>query len=146
MIGAIQSAEALKILVGDVEKLHRSLIRVDVWDFHFKCIDLSGRELALRCPACRGDYEYLRGTARQAATALCGRDAVQVSSPGAGKIDFTELARRLGPLGEVSFNDYLLRFRIDGYDITVFKDARSIIRGTGDLATARNLYARYIGA
>jgi molybdopterin-synthase adenylyltransferase len=146
MIGAIQSAEALKILVGDIEKLHRSLVRVDVWDFQFKSMDLSGRELALSCPACRGDYEHLRGRTRQAATALCGRDAVQVSSAGAGKIDFTELARRLGPLGEVSFNEYLLRFRIDGYDITVFKDARSIIRGTGDLATARNLYSRYIGA
>jgi adenylyltransferase/sulfurtransferase len=68
-----------------------------------------------------------------------------VSSPGAGKIDFSELARRLESLGDVSFNEYLLRFHVDGYDITVFQDARSIIRGTGDLAIARNLYARYIG-
>ena len=28
---------------------------------------------------------------------------------------------------------------------TVFRDARSIIRGTDDIATARSLYARYIG-
>ena len=42
--------------------------------------------------------------------------------------------------------DLLLRFRIDGYDITVFRDARSIIRGTQDPSIARGLYARYIGA
>jgi adenylyltransferase/sulfurtransferase len=63
-----------------------------------------------------------------------------------GGIDFGELARRLEPLGDVSFNEYLLRFHVEGYDITVFQDARSIIRGTGDVATARALYARYIGA
>jgi len=83
---------------------------------------------------------------RPAATTLCGRNAVQVTNPISGGIDFRELALRLQPLGEVSFNEYLLRFHIDGYDITVFRDARSIIRGTGDVATARSLYARYIGA
>jgi adenylyltransferase/sulfurtransferase len=146
VIGSIQSAEALKILVGDLDKLHRSLIRVDLWDFQLHRIDLSGRTTSTGCAACSGEYEYLRGKGRQGATALCGRNAVQVSSPGVSRIDFSELARRLRPLGEVSFNEYLLRFHIDEYDITVFPDARSIIRGTGDLATARNLYARYIGA
>jgi molybdopterin/thiamine biosynthesis adenylyltransferase len=146
IIGSIQSAEALKLLVGDIEKLHRSLVRVDVWDFQLNTLDLSGRKLSPTCAACRGDYEYLRGSNRQTAMALCGRNAVQISNPGVSKLDFRELARRLEPLGEVSFNEYLLRFHVDGYDITVFHDARSIIRGTGDMATARNLYARYIGA
>jgi molybdopterin/thiamine biosynthesis adenylyltransferase len=146
LIGSIQSAEALKILVGDVERLHRSLIRVDVWDFRFDRLDMSGRMSSLGCAACGGDYEHLRGTSRQTATALCGRNAVQVSRPGGGKIDFGQLARRLEPLGQVSFNEYVLRFHVDGYDITVFQDARSIIRGTGDMTIARNLYARYIGA
>jgi adenylyltransferase/sulfurtransferase len=145
IIGAIQSAEALKILVTAFDELHRSLIRVDAWDFQFNRIDLSGHNVTARCPACRGNYEYLRPAARQAVTALCGRDAVQVSCPGARKIDFGALARRLESLGKVSFNEYLLRFLVDGYDITVFQDARSIIRGTDDLAIARSLYARYIG-
>jgi adenylyltransferase/sulfurtransferase len=146
VIGSIQSAEALKILVGDTSTLHRSLIRVDLWDFQFNRIDLSGRGPGRDCSACQGNYEYLRGLGRPSATTLCGRNAVQVSNPNACGIDFVELARRLEPLGEVSFNEYLLRFHIDGYDITVFRDARSIIRGTGDMATARTLYARYIGA
>ena len=60
-------------------------------------------------------------------------------------MDFAALARRLQPLGEVAFNDFLLRFRVEDYDITVFRDARSIIRGTTDANVARGLYARYIG-
>ena len=146
VIGSIQSAEALKILVADTAALHRSLIRFDLWDFEYSRMDLSGRGPGRDCAACRGDYEYLRGMGRPAATTLCGRNAVQVTNPISGGIDFRELALRLQPLGEVSFNEYLLRFHIDGYDITVFRDARSIIRGTGDVATARSLYARYIGA
>jgi adenylyltransferase/sulfurtransferase len=45
----------------------------------------------------------------------------------------------------VAFNDFLLRFRVESYDITVFADARSIIKGTNDINTARGIYARYIG-
>jgi len=45
----------------------------------------------------------------------------------------------------VKFNEYLLRFRTGSFELTVFKDARSIIRGTNEIATARSLYAKYIG-
>ena len=76
---------------------------------------------------------------------LCGRNAVQIARQGARKIDFAQLAERLKSSGEVAFNDFLLRFRVEDYDITVFRDARSIIRGTTDPSVARGLYARYIG-
>ena len=79
-------------------------------------------------------------------TTLCGRNAVQIARSGRGAIDFAVLAERLKSAGEVTFNDFLLRFRVDGYDITVFRDARSIIRGTADPAVARGLYSQYIGA
>jgi hypothetical protein len=36
----------------------------------------------------------------------------------------------------------LLRFRTGNYELTVFQDARSIIRGTEDIAMARSLYAK----
>jgi adenylyltransferase/sulfurtransferase len=71
---------------------------------------------------------------------------VQIARAGAARVDFAALADRLRSTGEVAFNDFLLRFRVDDYDITVFRDARSIIRGTTDPSVARGLYARYIGA
>jgi adenylyltransferase/sulfurtransferase len=42
-------------------------------------------------------------------------------------------------------NEYLLRFNSGEYEMTVFADARAIIRGTDDIAAARSLYARFVG-
>ena len=145
IIASVQSAEALKLLTGRDEKLHRSLLRIDVWESELKRLDLSSFE-PLNCPACtRREFEFLRGVRRQVTTTLCGRNAVQIASRGRADVDFSDLAKRLKPAGEVQFNDFLLRFRVEDYDITVFRDARSIIRGTTDPAIARGLYARYIG-
>jgi adenylyltransferase/sulfurtransferase len=145
LIASIQAAEALKLLAGAKEKLHRSLIRADVWGFEFKQIDLSAARSA-DCPACgRAEFEFLRGRARQVTTTLCGRNAVQIARSGRATVDLASLADRLKPAGEVAFNEFLLRFRAEGYDITVFRDARSIVRGTSDPNVARSVYARYIG-
>ena len=145
-IASIQAAEALKLLTGQVDKLHRSLITIDVWDFQFNRLDLSSFDAHDECPVCsQGKFEFLYGTRRQVTTTLCGRNAVQIARAGHAAVDFPALAERLKSAGEVAFNDFLLRFRVGGYDITVFRDARSIIRGTTDPAVARGLYARYIG-
>jgi adenylyltransferase/sulfurtransferase len=147
MIASIQAAEALKLLTGQVDKLHRSLITIDVWDFQVNRLDLSSFDAHDECPVCsQGKFEFLHGTGRQVTTTLCGRNAVQIARRGHAAVDFPALAERLKPAGEVAFNDFLLRFQVEGYDITVFRDARSIIRGTTDPAVARGLYARYIGA
>jgi molybdopterin/thiamine biosynthesis adenylyltransferase len=145
-IASIQSAEALKLLTGRLDKLHRSLITFNVWDFSFNRLDLSHFD-AGDCPVCsQAKFEFLQGAGRQVTTTLCGRNAVQIARTGRGNVDFPKLADRLKSAGEVAFNDFLLRFQVEGYDITVFRDARSIIRGTTDPAVARGLYARYIGA
>lgn len=146
IIASLQASEAIKILTGQKDKLHGSLIRVDVWDFQINKISLANFAGQSDCPVCsQNEFEFLRGVGRQVAVSLCGRNAVQIARSGSSKIDFTLLAERLKPLGEVAFNDFLLRFRVDDYDITVFRDARSIIKGTNDINIARGVYARYIG-
>jgi molybdopterin/thiamine biosynthesis adenylyltransferase len=47
---------------------------------------------------------------------------------------------------EIRHNDFLLRFQVPPYEMTVFADGRAIIKGTKDPAVARSLYARFIGA
>ena len=42
-------------------------------------------------------------------------------------------------------NPFLLRLAVDDYLLTLFPDGRAIIGGTDDIATARTLYAKYIG-
>ena len=56
-----------------------------------------------------------------------------------------ELAVRLEGAGQVTRNQYLLRLTVEGYELTIFPDARAIISGTDDVAAARALYAKYVG-
>lgn len=147
IIASLQAAEAMKILTNNQDKLHRSLVRLDVWDFQMSRMDLSNFGDRSRCLACgKREFEFLLGAGRQVTTTLCGRNAVQIARSRKTSLDFAALADKLRPLGQVAFNDFLLRFKVEEYDITVFRDARSIIRGTDDPAVARGIYARYIGA
>lgn len=144
VVAAVQVSEALKLLTGNSEELHGSLMQFDVWRNEWRKIDPgTPRE---DCPACGlGRYETLSAVAQEGAAVLCGRDAVQISPSQPTRINFASLAERLRRAGEVKFNEYLLRFRTGNFELTVFKDARSIIRGTNEIATARSLYAKYIG-
>ena len=147
IVASIQATEALKLMTGQRHELHRSLVRIDAWKMTMNRLDLSNPTDRSECPACgKRELEFLGGAGRQVTTTLCGRNAVQIARSGSAAVDFPALANRLKPLGEVAFNDFLLRFRVDEYDITVFRDARSIVRGTSDPAVARGVYARYIGS
>ena len=143
LIASWQAAEALKILSGHLEALHERLLSCDVW---------SGRMQSIRqarnpeCRACaKHDYSYLDGEAQPHIT-LCGRDSVQIHERSRA-LDLAALARRLQPVVEdVRQNDFLIRFRVAPYEMTVFADGRAILKGTKDPAVARSLYARYLGA
>ena len=98
------------------------------------------------CPTCaHGRYDTLDADASDLAAVLCGRNAVQLAPRVGTQINLPALAERLRAAGDVKVNDYLLRLRAGDYELTIFKDARAIIRGTDDVQTARTLYARYVG-
>ncbi|MFQ6058169.1 MAG: ThiF family adenylyltransferase [Anaerolineae bacterium] len=142
VIASMASAEALKLLLGRGEP-NPGLVHVDLWENTFEVFQASRRD---DCPTCgQGRYEYLEAQEGARATVLCGRDAVQVRVRSGRELSLPALAQRLESAGEVTFNEYLLRFKVDGYELTVFPDARAIIKGTSDEAVARSLYARYIG-
>lgn len=144
VVAAVQVAEALKLLVGRFDALRNTLMQFDVWRNEWRQIGL-GKPLT-DCPTCAlGSYETLRAEGEGATAVLCGRNAVQIVPPVPAQIELAALAERLRAAGEVSLNPYLLRFSAGDYELTVFKDARAIIRGTDDVATARSLYARYVG-
>lgn len=144
IVAAVQVSEALKLLAGRVDDLHGALMQFDVWRNEWRKINPGApRADCLTCGLAR--YETLSPESREAAAVLCGRDAIQISPSQPAFVNFASLAERLRRAGEVKFNEYLLRFRTGNFELTVFKDARSIIRGTSEIATARSLYAKYIG-
>ena len=71
---------------------------------------------------------------------------MQVAPPRPEKLDIEELASKLCYTSVVNYNEYLLRFPIDVYEMTVFTDGRAIVKGTDDVSVARSLYAKYIGS
>lgn len=141
----IASTEALKILLKS-EKISRDLVTLDLWENVFDRIELPRQP---DCPACgQHQYEFLDTLTGTHSTSLCGRNAVQVranTGPNKIRLDFPLLAERLRLVGEINYNEFLLHGRIDGYELTVFPDARAIIKGTDDEQVARSVYARYIG-
>lgn len=144
IVAAVQVSEALKLLTGQLEQLHNSLMQFDVWRNEWRKINPGSPAPA--CSTCGlRDFTTLAAQGNEFAAVLCGRNAVQISPTMPTTINFADLAERLSAAGDVKFNDYLLRFRAGDYELTVFQDARSIIRGTDQITTARSLYARYIG-
>lgn len=145
VVSSYQVTETLKLLTGQFNKLHGALIQFDLWQNSFTKLKL--RERTPDCPTCvQGRYEFLTAHAGQLATTLCGRNAVQITPATPHPLDLRELADQLRDAGEVQLNRYLLKFKAGAHEITVFPDARSVIKGTDDVNVARSLYARYIGA
>ncbi|MBO0784211.1 MAG: ThiF family adenylyltransferase [Ktedonobacteraceae bacterium] len=143
-VSGIASTEALKILLNS-DKVSREMTWLDLWENTFDRIEIQRQP---GCPACdQHSYEFLNTLSVGGSTSLCGRNAVQVRASGmnGGQLEFPALAERLQPIGQVQYNAYLLRFQVDSYEVTVFPDARAIIKGTSDEQVARSVYARYIG-
>ncbi len=143
VIASIESTEAIKILSGQLDALHGRLVSCDVWTGKFQSIRTKRNP---SCRACaRREFHYLTGDAQPHIT-LCGRDSVQIHERGR-KLNLDELGHRLRGAAstQVKSNDFLLRFCVSPYEVTVFADGRAIIKGTKDPAVARSLYARYIG-
>jgi len=143
-ISSVQVSEAIKLIVGNRGSLHGSLMQIDVWENDWRKIKL--RKPNPECPAC-GLYrfDFLDAEAQEFSAVLCGRNAVQIAPPAPTTIDLKTFVDRVGHLSEVKQNDYLVRFTIDGNEVTVFRDGRAIIKGTDDVSVARSLYARYVG-
>ncbi len=142
IIGSLQATEAIKILVN-AEELNQELIIIDVWEMSFHNLKIAPRD---DCPACHGKYDFLESKFEIKTTSLCGQSrAIQVVDTRVKEIALDKLAARLKWAGEVTYNEFMLRFSVDTYEIMVFPDGRAIIKNTIDESLAKELYTKYIG-
>lgn len=151
IIGAMQAAEAIKILVGADDALTHDLVEIDAWAGLVRKVDLS-RSKDPNCPCCvQRRFEFLDSPDPEAAT-LCGRNAVQVMPLKAGttgRLDLESMAGALRHAGEVTRSAFMVRavlYEHSGVTLSVFRDGRAVIEGVEDPARARAIYARYVGA
>ncbi|HXT23806.1 MAG TPA: ThiF family adenylyltransferase [Candidatus Eisenbacteria bacterium] len=143
LVSSLQAAEALKFLSGHAGELHGRLISCDVWSGRMQSVGVARNA---NCRACaRREFSYLEGEAQPHIT-MCGRDSVQIHERRRA-LDLVALQANLSAAGlTVRQNDFLLKFSVPPYEMTVFGDGRAILKGSADPAVARSLYARYIGA
>lgn len=140
-VGARQAVLAIQVIV-DSQVIGGRLERFDIWTGDHTRVTLPRDPACPCCVSCR--YEHLESDGSPAEAVLCGRDAVQI--PASGMIDLEALAARLG--GSFAAGPFMLRGKVEGerYELTVFGDGRTIVRGTRNVAEARSVHARYIGS
>lgn len=143
VMASIATIEAMKLITGAGNR-NPGLINIDLWEHTYDVLAIQRRADCLTCG--QGKYEFLDGARGGTETAsLCGRNAVQVN-PGRGHtINLNEMAKRWENIGQVSVNEYLVKLIVDNYELTIFPDARAIIKGTDDATVARGVYAKYVG-
>jgi molybdopterin-synthase adenylyltransferase len=147
VIASLEAAEALKILSGHPEATSRRLTIIDLWDNQFRHVDLGRLKQDSDCRVCgQREFKWLTGENGDGSATLCGRNAVQLSTPPGTTISLPDLAGRLAHVGQVQQNAFLLRLHVDNYILTVFPDGRTIVGGTNDVSVARSVHARYVGA
>jgi adenylyltransferase/sulfurtransferase len=146
IIASIESAEGLKILSGHPEAITPGLFVLDVWAGRTKRIGLENLRSQSDCPACgKKVFDWLDGKRGSQTSSLCGRDAVQVVPSAGARLDWDRLRRELTTRPGAKETPFLVRFEAEGFEFSVFRDGRAIIRGTSDVTLARSLYARHIG-
>ena len=142
LAASIAATEALKFLVGAHQQLRKTLLSFDLWTN--QRAEISAQNPRLGCQVC-GERKFLHLSASGSGhTTLCGRNAVQIR-PGERSLDLYEMGKKLEPHGTVRRNNFVLKFWHEPYEMTLFPDGRAIIKGTADIAIARNFYARYVG-
>ncbi len=142
-VASVAATEATKLAVGARDKLRRTLLSYDVWTNDYASVNTAKPRAG--CRACQQrDFVHLAGEGRPHIS-MCGRNSVQIHER-RRPINFDEMTTRLSPHGMVRHTEFLLKFWLDPYEMTLFPDGRAIIKGTTDTAIARSLYARFVGS
>jgi adenylyltransferase/sulfurtransferase len=151
VVASLQAIEAMKLLMGRIDEINPNLVHLDLWTGRMMGMNVQTARQSGTCPCCaRNEFEFLRGGRTGTTAALCGRNAVQIvpPAPPGAPVDLAVVAARLASAATepVRHNVHMLRATLGGYELTLFPDARAIIKGTSDPAKARSLYARFFGS
>src|SRR5947208_13687739 len=91
VIASFEAIEAIKLLSGHVEALNEHLIMVDVWDWTFRQLKVSGLLGKVDWPCCgQGRVEWRDGGLGTRTTSLCGGVSVQVVVRRCARLHFAD--------------------------------------------------------
>ncbi len=148
IVASLQAMEAMKILIDRIDALNHKLVQINVWTGECAAFDLQQALVDGDCACCkRREFVYLSGEQSGRSVSLCGRGAVQVRPSSDIHVALEDVAKRVAAAAKSPprLNRYLLRFEVDRYEITLFRDGRAIIKGAEEPEEGKTVYARYIG-
>ena len=153
-VAAHLATQAIKLLVGRVEELDRTLHSFELWSNEHRAMAMDAARNP-ECPCCAGRTFDFLGADPETARMLCGRNSVQVRPllDGAA-LNLEALAGKLADAGSFTISDGALRGTLhqersasgDAVELVVFADGRAIIGGDTDLSWAQGIYNRFIGS
>jgi len=145
IIASIQAVEAIKILTNKIDVLNKNILSIDLWQNSYQVIDVASANAKTNCPVCnQKKFDFLSGRFGNVYTKIVGQNAVQIAPFQEQSVDLPKLAIELSSLGSVKVNEYLIRFEIENYELSIFQDGRTIVNGTTDTGIARNFYSKYV--
>jgi adenylyltransferase/sulfurtransferase len=141
VIAAMESTEALKALLK--KDIDGRLIVYDIWEQTFNAIEIKKYN---KCECCvKKDFKFLNAAKNEIITVLCD-NGVQIIPSTDMVLDLEKIFSNLeSTVDHIKTSEFLLKFEAEGKKITLFKDGRAIIKGTGDTGAAKSFYTRYLG-
>jgi molybdopterin-synthase adenylyltransferase len=154
MVAAHQVSQVIKLIVGDIAAVDRTLRSFDLWTNKHRAMDTSAASNP-ECTCCvHAHFEFLDSEAASARM-LCGRNAVQLR-PGRTRssFDLDRIERVLAAHGDFKRGAASVRGVLEGerspsghpVSMLVFEDGRAIVEGDTDLDWARGVFDRFIGS
>lgn len=148
MVVAHQTMEAMKLLSGHRHALRKKMLSFDLWRNERVEFGVD-RAKKSDCPTCgeHPKYPYLTAEHADKNEVLCGRDTVQIRPARPLQLQLDEMADRLNSLhqGKATVTPYMVIYQVNPHRLVIFRDGRTLVHGTSDIAKARSLYNQYVG-
>jgi adenylyltransferase/sulfurtransferase len=133
LASSLQVTECIKILLG--KDFSQDLVYFDVWEQTLDKIKVRKRD---GCKVCGGVYEFLEKKPESVVRICSGTYQVKPDKP----VNFSQVKSRLEG---AKISHGLLHYSSSGYEISLFKDGRAIIKGAKTKEQARSVYSRFVG-
>jgi len=148
MVSSYQVTEVMKLLIGDMKSIRKTLVTFDLWNNQRMDINMDGAKKTT-CLSCGVDatYPYLQKENISQSVVLCGRNTVQIRpAKHRQELDLHYIEEQLRESGKkVDRNIYLLITEIDNHRVVLFQDGRMLVHDTKDTSFARKVYQQLLG-
>lgn len=144
LVSALQTAFVFEYVIKS-RMDYGFLISIDNHGFNIRKILVRKNPECLTCA--KHEFEYLEGKAFRYSELLCGQDTVQILAPkNSPNINFKTVEKKLKSRLQVKKSGILMAIKFEGYEITLFKNGRALIKGKGiTIEKARSIYNTLIG-